>query len=145
MCDNWPLGTRQVSFSDICCLEGGRRGWQSRKTDIQTTGKSRQGERKRRVFEWRTEMDVKMGFWEIMNLHILIEKCMVWFLTPQKGKELKSSSFLNVFHPCVFVTNLGWCNVDPWRFCVLMITLLFGCYPCSELFGWFRTKCHFSF
>lgn len=32
---------------------------------------------------------------------------------PQKGKKLKSSSLSNVFHPCVFVTNLGWCNVDP--------------------------------
>lgn len=35
------------------------------------------GGREWRLFEWQREMDVKIGFWEIMNLHILIEKSML--------------------------------------------------------------------
>ena len=37
-------------------------------------------------------MDVKMGFWEIMNLHILIEKCMLRLSTERKKKKLHNSS-----------------------------------------------------
>lgn len=92
MPDNWPLGTRQVSFIGVCCLDGGGRGervteQEDRRTNHETEAEKEGKNSEWRLFEWQTEMDVKMGFWEIMNLHILIEKCMLRLSTKKKRKS----------------------------------------------------------
>lgn len=50
-----------------------------------------------RMFEWQREMDVKMGFWEIMNLHILMEKCML----STKKKKRNCTTHLQNYRTCV--------------------------------------------
>lgn len=70
MPDNWPLGTRQVSFSGICCLDGGR-GERVTRTERQTfsmnqeTGAERVGHlsRKRENEDCMTDGNgCEMGF-----------------------------------------------------------------------------------
>lgn len=47
MPDNWPLGTRQVSFSGICCLDGGRGERVMEQKDRHTEAQATQRQEKR--------------------------------------------------------------------------------------------------
>lgn len=119
MPDNWPLGTRQVSFIGVCCLDGGGRGervteQEDRRTNHETEAEKEGKNSEWRLFEWQTEMDVKMGFWEIMNLHILIEKCMLRLSTKKKEKLHNSSSELQ--NVCDLIVCVPLCvDVGVWE------------------------------
>lgn len=99
--DNWPVET--TSLHQRYCVSN---------RNIQTTGethttrhneidKATQG-RKRTQFEWRREMNVKMGFGEILNLHILIGKSML--CTNREKGETASPALQNLSSGCLHLS-----------------------------------------
>lgn len=142
--DNWPLET--TGLHQRCCVSN---------RNIQTTGethttrhnkidKATQG-RKRTQFEWRREMNVKMGFGEILNLHILIGKSM---LCTNRGKwETASPVLQNLCSGCLH-HSLSLSEAVELA-CVNHNRPVFGgrlsscCPPWSESLQRFHSKCHF--